>query len=103
MNHFQFIKVEIIHDLYDDYIFNLTSGCYAFVCDFEILILTLHDLYDDYIFNLTSGCYAFVCDFNFLIQYLFEVLLLVQSTILDSQTLRKKDLMYLIDLLVNSS
>ena len=89
----------IIHDLYDDYIFNLTSGCYAFVCDFKILILTLHDYYDDYIFNLTSGCYAFVCDFIFnltsgcyafvcdfifLIQYLFEVLLLVQSTILDS-------------------
>ena len=60
---------DLKHEFVCDYIFNLTSGCYAFVCDF--------------IFNLTSGCYAFVCDFIFLIQYLFEVLLLAQSTILD--------------------
>ena len=101
--HFFVILKHSIHDLYDDYIFNHTSGCYAFVCDFEIFVLTIHDLYDDYIFNHTSGCYAFVCDSNFLILCLFEVLLLVQTTILDSLTLRKKDLMLLIDLLVNSS
>lgn len=35
MNSFSIHQVEHIHDLYDDFIFNHTSRCYAFFCDLK--------------------------------------------------------------------